>query len=137
MILFHKIAQIVALLIFGLHSFGNTLLPRVHTASQQAHGKLKIRFYTQKFLHALLAKIGVTVSLRPPDIRDDVLGGDPAGEAAIETGRRWARDEPIIRASCEIDVFSTRTDARARGNSGRRGRGGHSTRVTKPRLLVT
>ena len=58
---FHKIAQIVALLIFGIHSFGDTLLPRVHTASQQAHGKLKIdsvRFYTHKFLHGNHLKIG-------------------------------------------------------------------------------
>ena len=44
----------VALPIVGIHSFGDTLLPRVHTTSQQAHGKLKIdsaRFYTHKFLH--------------------------------------------------------------------------------------
>ena len=55
-ILLHKIAHIVALLIFGKHSFGDTLLPRVHTASQQAHGKLKIdsvRFYTHKFLQVM------------------------------------------------------------------------------------
>ena len=57
-ILFHKNAQIVALLIIGIHSFGDTLLPRVHTASQQAHGKLKIdsvRFYvhTSKFLQVM------------------------------------------------------------------------------------
>ena len=39
-----------------MHSFGDTILPRVHTASQQAHGKLKIdsvRFYTHKFLHGV------------------------------------------------------------------------------------
>ena len=58
LILYHKIAQIVAPLIFGIHSFGDTLsvLPRVHTASQQAHEKLNIdsvRFYTHphNFLH--------------------------------------------------------------------------------------
>ena len=45
----------------------------------------------------LLAKVGVNVSLRRPDIRDDVLGGEPAGEEAIETGRRWALDESVIR----------------------------------------
>ena len=39
-------------------------------------------------------------------MRNDVLGGDPAGEAAIETGRRWALDEPVIRSSCKINVFS-------------------------------
>ena len=53
MILFHNIAQIVDLLTFCIHSFGYTLLPRVHTASQQAYAKLKIdpvRFYAHKFL---------------------------------------------------------------------------------------
>ena len=49
--------------------------------------------------------MGVAVSLRRPDIRDDVLGQDPAGEAAIETGRRWALNEPVTRASCDINVF--------------------------------
>ena len=48
----------------------------------------------------------MAVLLRRPDIRDDVLGGNPAGEAAIKTGRRWALDEPVIQASCEINVFS-------------------------------
>ena len=41
------------MLSFGIHSFGDTLLSRVHTASQQAHGKPQIdsvRFYTHKFL---------------------------------------------------------------------------------------
>ena len=46
------------------------------------------------------------MSLRRLDIRDDVLGGNPAGEAAVKTGRRWALDEPGTRASCEIIVFS-------------------------------
>ena len=59
-----KIAQIVAMLIFGIrHSFGDTLQPRVHTASQQAHGKLKIdsvRFYTRKFLHECASTPGKT-----------------------------------------------------------------------------
>ena len=77
------------------------------------------------------------MSLRRPDIRDDVLGGNLAGETAIETGRRWALDEPATRAPCEINVFCTITDARGGGNSERGGRGGHSTRVTRPRLLVT
>ena len=39
-----------------MHSFGDTLLPRVHTASQDAHGKLKIdsvRFYIHKFLQVI------------------------------------------------------------------------------------
>ena len=55
-ILFHKIAQIVAMLTSGIHSFGDTLLPRVHTASQQAYAKLKIdsvRFYAHKFLQVM------------------------------------------------------------------------------------
>lgn len=30
----------------------------------------------------------VAVSLHRPDIRDDVLDGKPAGEAAVEAGRR-------------------------------------------------
>ena len=38
----NKIAHTIALLIFGTQAFGDTLLPRVNTASQQAHGKLKI-----------------------------------------------------------------------------------------------
>ena len=54
----------------------------------------------------LLAEAVVAVSVHRPDIRDDVLGGNPAGEAAVETGRRWALDEPGTRASCEIDMFS-------------------------------
>ena len=49
-----------------MHSFGDTILPRVHTASQQAHGKLKIdsvRFYTHKFIHIMQA------ILRPSCVR--------------------------------------------------------------------
>ena len=58
-ILFHEIAQIVALMIFDIHSFGDTLLPRVRTALQQAHGKLKIdsvRFYTHKFQQQVIVR---------------------------------------------------------------------------------
>ena len=44
--------------------------------------------------------------LRRPNIRNDVLGGNPAGETAIENGRPWALGEPVSRASCEINVFS-------------------------------
>ena len=47
------------------------------------------------------------MSLRRPDIQEDVLVGNAAGEAAVETGRRWALDEPGTRASYEINVFST------------------------------
>ena len=54
----------------------------------------------------LLAKTGVAVLLRRPNIRNDVLGGNPAGETAIENGRPWALGEPVSRASCEINVFS-------------------------------
>ena len=46
----------------------------------------------------------MAVSLRRPDIREDVLGGNSAVEAAVETGRRWALDEPG-RASRELNVF--------------------------------
>ena len=69
MILFHEIAQIVALMIFDIHSFGDTLLPRVHTASQQAHGKLKIdsvRFYTHKFLQVSLRRLASTAAAEAP-----------------------------------------------------------------------
>ena len=54
----------------------------------------------------LVANAGVAVSLRRPDIPDDVLGGNLAGEAANEPGRRWAFHEPVTRASCKISVFS-------------------------------
>ena len=76
----------------------------------------------------LLAKISVTVSLRRPDIRNDVLGGDPAGEAAVETGRRSALDEPVVRASCEINVFSP-------GNAGG-GRAGGTVSLSACQLPV-
>ena len=47
------------LCLFLVYSFGDTLLPRVHTASQQAHGKLKIdsvRFYTHKFQQQVIVR---------------------------------------------------------------------------------
>ena len=47
------------------------------------------------------------MSLRRQDVRNDVLGGDPASEAAIENGRRWALGEAVIRTSCEINVFAS------------------------------
>ena len=56
----------VALLISGIHSLGDTLLPRVHTTSQQARGNLKIdrvMIHAHTFLHAL--RIGRT---RPIDV---------------------------------------------------------------------
>ena len=53
----------------------------------------------------LLAKTGVVVSLRRPDIRDDMLGVNPAVEVSIELRRRWALDEPVTRASSETNVF--------------------------------
>ena len=51
------------------------------------------------------------MSLRRPDIRDDVLVRDLACEEAIDTGRLWALDEPATRASCEINVFGPAIDA--------------------------
>ena len=60
---------------------------------------------------------GVAVSLRQLDIRDDVLGGNPAGEAAVETGRGWVLDKPGTRESCENSMFSSGSvgGERARG----------------------
>ena len=84
MLLFHKIAQIVALLIFGIHSFGDTLLPRVHTASQQAHGKLKIdsvRFYTHKFLQV------TTLGLRKAQKKKRKLVGGTAQDVQTNIRR--------------------------------------------------
>ena len=48
----------------------------------------------------------MAVSLRRPDVRDAVLGGNEADEAAVEAGQCWALDEPGTRASCAINVFS-------------------------------
>ena len=39
-------------------------------------------------VRGLDVEANVAVSLRRPDIRDDVLGGRPAGGTAVEAGRR-------------------------------------------------
>ena len=83
--MFHNIAQIVALLIFGIHPFGDTLLPRVHTASQQAHGKLNInsvRFYTHKFLQFM------TLGLRKAPKKKMKLVGRTAQDVQTNIRRR-------------------------------------------------
>ena len=46
------------------------------------------------------------MSLCWPGIRDNMLGGKPAGEEAIEAS---APDETGTRESCEINVFSPGT----------------------------
>ena len=68
--------------------------------------KLPLAFVTgNEGARGLLEQAGVAVSLCRLDIRDEVVGGNPAGEAAIEICRRWQLDEPRTRASCEIIGF--------------------------------
>ena len=101
-ILLHKIAHIVALLIFGKHSFGDTLLPRVHTASQQAHGKLKIdsiRFYTHKFLQ------GMCLDLRKTRKKKRKLVGGTAQD--VQTNIR--EEDLQSRLLCEYEYKSRRS----------------------------
>ena len=55
--------------------------------SRSRHSALKNFATGGEGVLGLLAEAGVAVSLRRPDIRDDVLGGNLAGEAAVETSR--------------------------------------------------
>ena len=69
--------------------------------------KLPLAFVTgNEGARGLLEQAGVAVSLCRLDIRDEVVGGNPAGEAAIEICRRWQLDEPRTRASCELNMAS-------------------------------
>ena len=105
MILFNKIAQIVALLIFGVHSFGDTLLPRAHTASLQAHGKLKIdsvRFYTNNFLQVMSLglrkaqkKKRKIVRGKMQDVQTSIRRRSPVKTAVrvrVQVTKSWKRD---------------------------------------------
>ena len=81
----NKIAHTIALLIFGTQAFGDTLLPRVHTASQQAHGKLEIdsvRFYTHKSLQV------TTLGLRKAQKKKRKLVGGTAQDVQTSIRRR-------------------------------------------------
>ena len=120
-----KIAPRVALIIyFGIHSFDETLLPRVLTASQQAHEKLKIdsvTFYTHKF--PLVTSLGLRKAQKK---KRKLVGGTSqdvqtsitispiktAVRVRVQVTKIWKRDNKYLE-HVKVEIWSPPTSRRS------------------------
>ena len=94
----------------GIHSFGDTLLPRVHTASQQAYGKLRIdsvRFYAHKFLQVM------SLGLRKTQKRRKLVGRTMRDVQTIIRRRSSVQDCCTSTSTSHEDLETGQQEPRA------------------------